>query len=326
MKARPLWQKSVLGLVAVLAVAVIALAVWFYGVLPRVAPPRDVKAPATPEALARGEYLATVLGCAGCHSEIDEALPGDQIKAGRLFSGRVFPVMPGLPAALVAANLTPDPETGVGSWTDGELMRAIREGIGRDGRALFPMMNYPSFSRLPDDDVLAIIAYIRHAAPIRNALPRTTVDFPVSMFIRGVPRPVEGSPPALPTEPLARGQALLKLMSCGDCHTPMERGAPVEGMEYAGGTCFDLAPGRICAPNITSHPASGIGAMTDEDLTRVFREGKGKDGRSLWLMPWSFTQKLTEDDLRALILALRAVPPNAALAPATELKPEFKGR
>lgn len=326
MTPRPLWKKLLIGLAAVLVLAVTGIVIWFYGVLPRTAPPRDVKSVATPEALARGEYLATILGCAGCHSEIDESLPGDQIKAGRLFSGRRFPKFEGLPGELVTANLTPDVETGVGGWTDGELMRAIREGIGKDGRALFPMMNYPNFRMLPDDDVLAIIAYVRAAPPIRNALPKSSIDFPVSMFIRGVPQPVEGSPPPLPTEPRARGDALLKLMSCGDCHTQMVRGAPLEGMHYAGGTCMEMPAGTICAPNITSHMAVGIGSMSDDDLRRVFREGKGKDGRTLWLMPWSFTQKLNEADLEALIIALRAVPPNDFLAPATELKPEFKGK
>jgi hypothetical protein len=119
---------------------------------------------------------------------------------------------------------------------------------------------------------------------------------------------------------------LLKLMSCTDCHTPMEKGQFVEGMEYAGGGCFEGEFGKVCASNITSHEAAGIGKMSDEDLMRVFRDGKGKDGRTLWVMPWSVTRQATDQDLRALIAALRELPANANLVPAPEIKAEYMAK
>ena len=314
-------KKILLGLGAIVVLLVIGVVVFFYGLHPKAAPPRDLKAPSTPEAIERGRYLAeSLLGCVACHSDIDETRPGDFIVESTKLSGRVFPDDPGFPGHLIAPNLTPDPETGIGAWTDGELVRAIREGISRDGSPLFPMMNYPAYSMLPDEDVLALVAWLRTQRPIKRSPGRTKIDFPVSMFARLAPRPVEGSPPPLPTEPLARGRALLKLGSCNDCHTPMDKGEPIAGMELAGGMCFSGPFGKVCASNITSHPAAGIGSLSDEDLMRVFREGRGKDGRTLWVMPWSILRGAHEEDLRAIIAALREVPPNANLVPERQIK------
>ena len=320
-------KKILLGVLILLVVAIAGLFTYFYGFLPKTRPAPDVKAPSTPEAIERGRYLAHhVLGCVGCHSDIDEERPGDHLVEGTLLSGRVFPVPADFPGTLVAPNLTPDPETGIGQWTDGEILRAMREGVSRDGRTLFPQMNYGAFKHLPDDDALAVIAYLRSVKPIKRAPGRSEIKFPVSMFIRAAPAPLEAPPPPLPTEQVARGEMLIKLMSCADCHTPMEKGAPVEGMYMAGGFCFEGRFGKACSPNITSHKASGIGSMSDDDLMRVFREGKGKDGRMLWVMPWALYSGTTEEDLRAVIAALRKVPENPALAPASEIKAEYKDR
>jgi mono/diheme cytochrome c family protein len=186
------------------------------------------------------------------------------------------------------------------------------------------MMNYGQFRHLSDEDTLAVIAYLRSVPPIRKTLPPSAIDFPVSMFIRLAPEPLEESPPAWPDEPLARGRLLLKVMGCVDCHTPMERGAPLEGMHLAGGNAFAGPFGVVYSANITSHPAAGIGAYGDEDLKRVFREGKSRAGHSLWVMPWSATMGLREDDLLAVIAALREVAPNPNLVPARKLLPAYE--
>jgi mono/diheme cytochrome c family protein len=317
-------------LVAFAGMAILLLAgatvVNFYVLHPKARAAPDFRAPASPEAVERGRYLARhVLGCVPCHSPIDEERPGDFIVEAGLLSGREFPVVPEmLPGKLVAPNLTPDRETGLGEWTDGEIARAIREGVSRDGRPLFPMMNYGQFRRLTDEDSLALVAYLRSVPPIRNPLPRTAIDFPVSMFIRLAPEPLETSPPPWPEDPLARGRLLLGLMGCVDCHTPMERGELVEGMHFAGGNPFAGPFGVVYSANITSHPAAGIGAYTEEDLKRVFREGRAKAGRPLWVMPWSATMGLHEEDLDALIAALKEIPPNPNLVPARTLAPAYQ--
>jgi len=319
--------KKVLGLVGFAVVLLVASAlVNFYVLHPRARAAPNFQASASPEAIERGRYLAHhVLGCVSCHSPIDEERPGDFIVQDALLSGREFPVVPEmLPGKLVAGNLTPDRETGLGTWTDGEIARAIREGVSRDGRPLFPMMNYAQFRHLTDEDTLAVIAYLRSVPPSRNALPPSSIDFPVSMFIRLAPEPLDASPPPWPDEPLARGKLLLKVMGCMDCHTPMERGEPLEGMNLAGGNAFRGPFGVVYSANITSHPAAGIGAYSDEDLKRVFLEGRSKAGHALWVMPWSATMGLQEDDLLALIAALREVAPNPNLVPARKLEPAYQ--
>jgi mono/diheme cytochrome c family protein len=315
---------KLLGLVGVAALLLAAAGlVNFYVLHPKARAAPDFRVEASPEAVERGRYLAHhVLGCVPCHSPIDEERPGDFIVEGGLLSGREFPVVPEMiPGKLVAGNLTPDRDTGLGGWTDGEIARAIREGVSRDGRPLFPMMNYGQFRHLTDEDTLAVIAYLRSVPPIRNSLPPSAIDFPVSMFVRLAPRPLEAPPPPWPDEPVARGKLLLKVMGCVDCHTPMEKGQPVAGMDLAGGNAFGGPFGVVYSPNITSHPASGIGAYTDEDLKRVFLEGRSKAGHSLWVMPWSATMGLHDEDLLALIAALREVAPNPNLVPARKLLP-----
>lgn len=315
------WVKRIaLGLGVLLVLAVGFVVVFFYLLHPKLRDAPTVKAPATPEAIARGEYLARhVVGCVLCHSPIDEAKPGDEIVEAQLLAGRRFPEIPDFPATIVGPNLTPDRDTGIGAWSDGELMRAIREGVDRHGTSLFPMMPYQRFRRLTDDDTLAIIAYLRSVPAIKNPLPRTTISFPISMLVRLAPEPLEAAPPAWPADELERGKVLLEVMSCADCHTPMDKGELVASKMYSGGTKFSGPMGTVYASNISPDQATGIGAYSDDDLMRVFREGKGKDGRSLWVMPWRAYQGTKDEDLRALIAALRVQKPITNVVPAAKL-------
>jgi len=89
-----------------------------------------------------------------------------------------------MPGMVVAANITPDRETGIGGWTDGEKIRAIREGVDRDGRVLFPMMPYGNYRLMSDEDVYAVVAYINSLPAVRNPLPATAIKFPVSLLIK----------------------------------------------------------------------------------------------------------------------------------------------
>jgi mono/diheme cytochrome c family protein len=305
---------AAISLLLLLAVAGVLLK--FYVLSPRSRAPQAMTAQATPESLARGKYLVNnVAACIGCHSPVQEDKPGDPPVDGRIGAGRDFGDWgPKVPFHLRAPNLTPDKETGIGNFTDGEVIRAIREGIGKDGRALFPQMPYVTYAQtLSDEDALAIVAYLRTLPPIKNDPGRTDIKFPVSMFIRGVPKPLEGSPPKAPapTDKLARGKWLLDVCSCHDCHDSVDsKMQKLGGKGVAGGMCFALTNGRVntIAPNITPDKATGIGAYSDDDLRRVFDEGKGKSGRFLYTMPWSYYGGMTKDDKEALIAALREVP------------------
>jgi mono/diheme cytochrome c family protein len=314
--------KKILIVLAVLVLAVVAgVPAYLYGVYPKMRPAPAMHAPNTPAALERGRYLAEAMtGCIACHSPIDESRPGDFPQPGLEYAGRVFPPDSGFPGKIVAPNITPDPDTGIGRWTDGEVARAIREGVSRDGRPLFPLMNYPSYRALSDEDVLSIISYLRSRPPVKRDNGRTQLDFPVGMMIRTVPQPLEGTPAGLPPAGVERGRAMLKVMLCGECHTPRDsRGNPIPGRDLVGGNPFKGTWGTVYSANITSHPSAGIGAYSNDDLKRVFREGRNRAGRELWVMPWSITKNLTEADLDALIAALREVPASPNLVPAPQL-------
>ncbi len=307
---------TVMTLVLVVATGVPA---YFYGVYPKMRPAPEMTALNTPAALDRGRYLVMSLGCANCHSEVDDTRPGDFPKEP-LFAGRVFAKELGLPGTIIAPNITPDPETGIGRWTDGEVARAIREGVSRDGRPLFPFMNYPNYALLPDSDVMSIVGFLRTQKAVRNNPGVTKLDFPVNVLIRTVPKPLERAPASLPPPGIDRGKALIAMGLCTECHTQSVRGQPKPGLYLAGGNPMPGRFGVVYAANITSHPSAGIGAYSDEDLKRVFREGKNRSGRSLWVMPWSATRNLSDEDLNSLIAALRQVPPNPNLVPAPEFK------
>jgi mono/diheme cytochrome c family protein len=313
-------KKLVLSILVLLLVAAAGVPAYFYGTYPKMRPAPPLSAPRTPEALARGQYLVTSLGCANCHSPVDDTRPGDFPVESQLFAGRVFPKEMALPGTVVAPNISPDPESGLGQWTDGEVARAIREGVSRDGRPLFPMMNYANYAKLPDSDVMAMIAYLRTVKPMKGSPGKTKLDFPVNMLIRTAPKPLEVSPAPLPPPGVERGQVLIALGMCSECHTPAEKGQPKPGLHLAGGQKLGGPFGTVYSANITAHPSAGIGAYSDEDLKRVFREGKNRSGRELWVMPWSATRHLTDDDLNSLIAALRQIPPNSNLVPAPELK------
>jgi hypothetical protein len=314
-------KKVLIALVLIVAAVVVAVPAYLYGAYPKMRPALQLRAPNTPEAIEKGRYLSeAVIGCVACHSPTDESRPGDFAQPGLEYAGRVWPPGSGFPGTIVAPNLTPDPETGIGQWTDGEIVRAIREGVSRDGSPLFPLMYYPGYRDLSDVDVLSIVAYLRSRKPVRRDNGRTKLDFPVGMMIRTVPQPLDRPPSGLPAAGVERGRAMVKLMLCGECHTPRDsRGNPVPGQELAGSNEFKGQWGAVYAANITAHASAGIGAYSNDDLKRVFREGKNRAGRDLWVMPWSVTKNLTDADLDALIAALREVPASPNLVPAAQL-------
>jgi Cytochrome c len=315
-------KKVVGAALGVICLLVVALVLKFFVFSPRLRPAPEMKAPSSAEAIARGKYLVdSVTGCLGCHSQIDESLSGEPPVPGRLGSGRDFGLMQGFPGHIRAPNLTPDAETGIGSWSDGEIARAIREGVSKDGRPLFPMMPYGSYAKsLSDADVLAIVAYLRTLPAIKNDPGRTKIDFPVSMFVRAAPAPLDKSPAGEPpaTDVVARGEWLLTVCSCHDCHDSVDgHHAPIPGKALAGGGAMPIPnKGVVYTANITSDAATGIGAYTDDDLLRVLGEGKGKSGETLYAMPWRYYGGMTDSDKRALIAALRKVPAVVNAVPA----------
>ena len=268
----------------------------------------DRKFASTPERLQRGTYLAEhVPGCMDCHTPSELGPNGPEAPAAKFGSGQVFP-MSGLPGTVIAPNLTSDPETGIGNWTDDQLSRAIREGVSRDGRSLFPLMPYQHFRNMSDEDVASIVVYLRTLAPVHNPLPQTKIIFPVKYFMRVVPQPVaQVSQPDLST-PISRGKYLVDMAACADCHTRPNHGKPAPGLEFAGGRDFSGSWGPLASSNITPDP-TGIGDYTEETFVKALRTGYAGKRQLNTLMPWQVYSGQTDEDLKAMYAYLKTLAP-----------------
>jgi len=262
---------------------------------------------ATEARLLRGKYLVDgVIGCFGCHSDADWSKPGAPPVAGREGAGHIWTDQD-LPW-LVAPNITPDKETGVGNWSDDTMARAIREGIGHDGRALLPTMPYQSYREMSDEDLASIIVYLRTVPPVKNQLPTTKMPFPLNFLMQNVPQPV--STVATPDQSTAakRGAYLIKMAACADCHTPQENGQPMPGMDFAGGFLLHEPKGDVVSANITPAP-SGIGYYNAATFIQALRMGKVGARPLRSSMPWYFYGKISDDDLKSMFAYLQTMKP-----------------
>jgi hypothetical protein len=178
------------ALLTALAIAISVTIGWRPVVGAKSRPLTDRHFERTPARLARGKYLVEgVTACFDCHSAAPgQWKPGEAPEFTALGSGRVVINEGGF--ILAASNITPDVETGAGSWTDDQLARAIREGIGHDGRTLFLMMPYQNYKYLSDEDLASIVVYIRSLPPIHNGLPKGHIPFPLSRLINAAPEPI----------------------------------------------------------------------------------------------------------------------------------------
>jgi mono/diheme cytochrome c family protein len=258
--------------------------------------------------LDRGRYLVTsVAGCFSCHGEADWQSPGFPVKPGTEGGGRVWD-REGLPY-VTAPNITPDRETGAGAWTDDMLARAIREGIGHDGRTLFPLMPYTQYRSMSDEDVASVVVYLRSLPALKRALPPTKVPFPVNRFINALPLPVTAPVPNPDRQDaVAYGDYLTRLGACRDCHTPADaRNQPIPALEFSGGFVLTGPYGLVASRNLTPAP-SGIPYYNADLFVEVMRTGMVKARKVHDAMPWRAYGRQTDDDLRAIFAFLQTVP------------------
>ena len=259
----------------------------------------------TPQRLERGQYLANgVSGCIYCHSEHDLLKRDEPIPASQRGAGHVLPYL-GLPGRIVASNITPDPQTGAGSWTDDQLARAIREGVGHDGRTLFPIMPYARFHSMSDEDLASVVVYLRSLPPVRHELPATEIIFPVKYLIRNAPEPLQSAVASRDTsDRMAYGKYLTTITGCEDCHTPYHNGQSVPGMEFAGGFLLQVPGETAAAANLTPD-ASGIGYYDDALFLEAMHTGTVHARKLSPLMPFAVYGNMTDDDLKAIFAYLR---------------------
>lgn len=251
----------------------------------------------------RGEYLTRAGDCVACHTA-DKSRP---------FAG-------GLPIStpfgtIYTPNITSDPDTGIGRWSDGDFVRAMHEGIGKSGERLYPAFPYAEYTKVTNDDVLAIRAYLNTVAPIHYTPPANALSFPFNqrwlmvfwnMFNfhegRFVPDPKQSAE-------WNRGAYLIEgLAHCEECHTPrnitqgLKTSDRFTGAQISGWRAF----------NITPDANAGIGAWSDDDIVQYLSTGVAH-GHANAAGPMAdvvqnSTQYMSPEDLRSMTAYLRSVP------------------
>jgi hypothetical protein len=318
------YMRLVFKVLGVLAVCVAVLAACGYSYLllayPKVGAASAVLAEATPERIARGKYLADhVAGCSDCHSQRDWTryagpLQPDTYGAG----GEIWDESVGFPGRLVARNITP---AALGSWTDGEILRAFTEGLSRDGTPLFPLMPYPTYGQyMSRDDALAIVAYLRTIPPRTRQIADRTLHFPLPLLVRTMPATANSQAARPdPSDRVGYGGYLTNIAGCAECHTPVDgRRAPIAGKRLAGGQEFPLPNGLVArSANLTPH-ATGIGGWTEEQFVAKFTAYASgaphvpvTPGDFNTPMPWQSYAGMTTADLGAIFAYLQTVTPVA---------------
>lgn len=299
--------------IAVLGVALLITAIgWEVVVGPKARATTARTFDATPERLARGRYIVEGPGaCLHCHSPHDFTQPDYPILQDRKGAGWEMPI-PEL-GKVTARNITPDRETGLGQWTDDEIARAIREGVSRDGTALFPVMPYLNFARMTDDDVASVVVYLRSLPPVRNTIPRTELIFPLNYIVNTIPQPLTQPVTSHPSgTAVERGEYLVALAGCKICHTPADdSGQPLPGLTFGGGEPFS-DPGnemkKVASVNITQDP-SGVAHYDETLFLEVLRSGQLSNRTLSHIMPFEFFKNMTDEDLRDVFAFLKAQPP-----------------
>jgi len=262
--------------------------------------------------IERGHYIVrNAAPCAACHgdpSQVEGYFAGADVP---LSGAHLFDIPPG---KFYTRNLTPDPETGLGNVADSAIARALRYGVGHDGRALLPFMEMQGLS---DDDLQAVVSYLKSQPPVRKAIPShqwTVIGKIIRATVLSNPVGPSSTPPAQAPRGLSveTGRYLVESVSlCWACHTKRSQmtGA-LTGPRFGGTTGFteESDPSRLWSPpNITSDPETGrLGRMTEDQFVARFRQGRVIPGSP---MPWQAFSRLNEEDLRSIYQYLRSVPP-----------------
>ena len=254
--------------------------------------------------LERGRYLMNgIAACGNCHTPQG---PGGPVAGMELAGGLVIEEPP---FTAIGSNITPDPDTGIGRWSDDEIVRAIREGIRPDGSLIGPPMPIALYRDMSDSDARAIVAYLRQVKPVANKVAKSIYRIPLPPAYG----PPVGSVPAVAADGSARHGAYLAgpLGHCIECHTPMLADGRRDWTRTgAGGPPLNSPAGPVVPPNITPHPEDGIGRWTDAQIALAIAQGVSADGRKLNPpMGFAYYKTIRRPDMRALIAYLRALPP-----------------
>lgn len=309
-----MFRRIIVSLLALVAVVVAGIAVFVAGRqnLKHDAPYPEIAAATDSATLERGRYLVrNAAPCGACHgdpAQVEAMMAGAEVP---LSGGYRWPIPPG---TIYARNITPDAATGIGNIPDSAIARALRHGVGHDGRALLPFMEMQG---LADDDLAAVISYLRAQPAVHNPVPPHDYSL-LGKILRAtvLANPVGPSepPPAAAPRGLSveRGRYLSESVAlCWACHTQRDEATgAMTGPRYGGATGFlePSDPGHVWAPpNLTSDPSTGrLASMSEDEFVARFRLGRVLPGSP---MPWQNYRGLTDEDLRSIFRFLKTVPP-----------------
>ncbi|ROR35193.1 c-type cytochrome [Inmirania thermothiophila] len=260
------------------------------------------------DAVARGAYLVRAAGCKACHT----AEGGPAFAGGRALETPF--------GTFHTPNITPDPETGIGRWSDRDFVRALREGLAPDGSHYYPAFPYTSYTGIRDEDLLAIKAYLFSLPPVRRPNRPHALPFPVSQrWLLGPWKRLFFEPGPLVDDPSRpawwnRGRYLVRALGhCGECHSPRNLAGAMDEDRFLAGNP-DGPEGEV-VPNITPDRETGIGRWRVGDLVEVLRSGMLPDGDfvggAMGEVIDEGTSHLTDADLEAIARYLLSLPPIA---------------
>jgi mono/diheme cytochrome c family protein len=254
--------------------------------------------------LERGKYLMnSIVACGNCHTPKDA---GGKPIAGMELAGGFTIKAP--PFDAVSPNITPDKETGIGNWTDQQIVDAIRMGKRPNGTIIGPPMAIPFYRDMSDTDVNALVAYMRTVKPVHNEVGKSTYRIPLPpsygpdvTHVPDVPR----------SNKVAYGGYLASALGhCMDCHTPMVKGRNDMSRLGAGGTEFGLPNGgTVVSPNLTPGNPNGVAHWTNAQVKTAITLGKRPDRQLVPLMAFDWYKNMSNSDVADLIVFLRTLKP-----------------
>lgn len=308
-------RRITLAVAGLLLLILTGTAVTLQFFFPRVGPAPEMIIEPTAERVERGKYLANhVMLCMDCHAKRDwtrfsgPITPGTDGAGGERFDQQM-----GFPGVYYSRNITP---TGIRDWTDGELFRLITTGVKKDGSPIFPVMPYLNYGKMDEEDIHAVIAYLRTLEPVPGEHPASVSDFPFNLILRTIPQKAAPQKRPDPSNTRAYGEYLVNAAACGECHTKFENGK-FTGRPLAGGRTFEMPDGSVLtSPNLTFHETGLKGWSREMFLTRFKSQlNHGMEGRPIQqgemqtIMPWIMYAGMEEADLNAMYTYLASLPP-----------------
>jgi mono/diheme cytochrome c family protein len=264
------------------------------------------------EQVARGKYIFGAAAGCGCHTEPNKAATALNV-GGRRYDGPF--------GTVYATNITPDPETGIGKWTDDQIITAIRAGRRPNGERLLPVHPYPTFNGIAEEDLRALVAYLRSVPPVRRANTPKKITVPMfeSIFLPAwlaTFAPRETPPPSAPTSGLARGEYLVRAVGhCGECHTPRGMTQALDNTRFMAGNPKGKGPEGSMVPNITPDNDTGIGKWTEAQIADYLATGNLPNGDVAGGLMGEVIQgssvgykDMTKADLLAIARYLKSIP------------------